>query len=717
MAAEVWDAPLEVHAASRGRALWANAVAAQTGRSFLWAPVALTLGIGWYFALGEEPGWPLLGLCSALAAVLLWYARSRPALALPALVLLGLVLATTRASWVAAPVLRTTTGEVLVTGTIERKIGGPVRSILILGVDSIEGLLPVATPRRLRMSTLSRYGDFGVGNRVAFTARLQPLPSPVIPGGFDFGRQLWFEGVGGTGRITGEIKILDAVVPIRLQLAANLLSMRETIGAKVRAAISDRTMAAIAEALINGQRSAIPKQVNTSLQLSGLAHILSISGLHMSLVAGGVFWLVRAILAAFPLLAQHRPIKKWAAGAALVAGLFYLLLAGSDTATLRSYVMIAIVFFAVIVDRPALSVRNLAFAALVILALNPEAAMSASFQMSFMAVLGLAAFYEYWTARHRDRAGEVRVIAGRVRKLAWAVAGAFAAATVTTLIAGTMSSLPAAYHFGRIAPYGIVANGLAVPVVSIVVMPSALAGVLLMPLGLEAWPLWLMGKGLELVLAISDWVAGFPGSGHVVARQPAIAAIVTASGAILVCLLAGWIRFAGLAVVAAGLMLAQFGAAPDILIERTAANVAYRSETGDLVPADPRKGKFAVDKWLIANGEQASMKEAAMRPGWTCDASRCTAQVRGKAVAWFRDEKSTPSCAGVDILIASYPLRGACRAVPLRIDRFDVWRNGAHAITITPAGMEVTTSRSQSGNRPWVTVPQARIRPAAALQH
>ncbi len=618
---------------------------------------------------------------------------------------------------VAAPTLRSVTGEVLVTGTIERKLGGPVRSTLIIGVDGIEGLASAAMPRRLRLSSLGRYGNPGLGHRIAFPARLQPLPSPVLPGGFDYGRQLWFEGVGGTGRITGEIKVLDASVPVRLQLSAGLLSLRETIGAKVRAAIPDKTLAAIAEALINGQRSFIPKQVNTSLQLSGLAHILSISGLHMSLVAGGVFWLVRAILAAFPMLAQHRPIKKWAAGAALAAGLFYLLLAGSDTATLRSYVMIAVVFFAVIVDRPALSVRNLALAALVILAVTPEAVMSASFQMSFMAVMGLAAFYEYWTARRRARADDEREPMSRPRRLALAIGGAFAAATVTTLIAGTMSSLPAAYHFGRIAPYGIVANGLAVPVVSIVVMPSALAGVLLMPLGLEGWPFWLMGKGLELVLAISDWVAGFPGSGHVVSRQPVLAAIVTASGAILFCLLSGRIRFAGLAVVASGLMLARTATMPDMLIERTAANVAFLNQAGELVPADPRKGKFAVDKWLLANGEQGTMRDAATRPGWTCDASLCTAKVSGKSIAWFRDEKTTPSCAGIDILIASYPLRGACRAVALRIDRFDVWRSGAHAVTIKPGAIDVTTSRGESGLRPWVTIPEARKRPATAVQH
>ena len=239
----------------------------------------------------------------------------------------------------------------------------------------------------------------------------------------------------------------------------------------------------------------------------------------MSLVAGGVFWLMRAILAGFPLLAQSYPIKKWAAAGALLVGLAYMLLAGSDTATLRSYIMIAVVFFAVIADRPALSVRNLAVAALIILVITPEAAVSASFQMSFMAVMGLAGFYEYWSARRRHQDYYLKPRTPAVT-LAFAVGGIVFATVITTVIAGTLSSIPAAYHFGRVAPYGILANGLAIPIVSLVVMPMALAGVLLMPLGLEAWPLWLMGKGLDLVLAVSDWVAGLPGSSLVIARQP-----------------------------------------------------------------------------------------------------------------------------------------------------------------------------------------------------
>jgi competence protein ComEC len=173
------------------------------------------------------------------------------------------------------------------------------------------------------------------------------------------------------------------------------------MGARIHAVL-DEPYASFAEALITGERSTIPAEVNRSLQVSGLYHILSISGLHMWLVAGGVFWAVRAVLALVPGLALAWPIKKWAAAAAVATGLFYLLLADSGVATERSFIMVAVVFFAVLVDRPAVSARNLALAALLILLREPEAAVDASFQMSFFAVMGLVAVYEAWSRRRKE---------------------------------------------------------------------------------------------------------------------------------------------------------------------------------------------------------------------------------------------------------------------------------------------------------------------------
>ena len=98
--------------------------------------------------------------------------------------------------------------------------------------------------------------------------------------------------------------------------------------------------------------------------ISGLGHVLSISGYHMAVVAGIVFFAVRGSLALVPVLALRYAIKKWAALAALGAAFFYLLLSGAEVATQRSFIMTAIVLVGVMIDRAALTLRTLALAAL-----------------------------------------------------------------------------------------------------------------------------------------------------------------------------------------------------------------------------------------------------------------------------------------------------------------------------------------------------------------
>jgi competence protein ComEC len=230
-----------------------------------------------------------------------------------------------------------------------------------------------------------------------------------------------------------------------------------------------------------------------------------------------------------------------------------------------------------------------------------------------------------------------------------------------------------------------------------------------MPLGLEGWPLTALGKGLEMVIAISDGVAILPGAQRVIPQLPLTSAIVLALGASILCLSVRQAKYAGCALLFSGLVMAQFSSFPDILIERTAANVAYRNSSGELLFANPHKGRFAAEKWLQANGEEIAFKEAVARAGWICDARSCRTEVKGKVLGYFMEgEGAAPSCDGLDILVAAYPLRGACKSVMTRIDRFDVWRLGSHAIAINGNTLHATTARGLSGNRPWVVVPEPR---------
>lgn len=694
------------------QALLRRVAAAQQGRGFLWWAPAFALGAAVYFSLDWEPP-VLLGIVAGVLALLAaWFGRATPLLFLAAMSCAGLAGAKFRTEIVATPLLAASSGEVTLTGRVTKvERAARQRLVIVLAPQSIAGLAPANMPGLIRLSSPEAFGKPLAGTIVSATARLSPLPSPVEPGGFDYGRSLWFEGIGATGRVTSPLVVSSAGVPLHAMMGEWLASVRSAMGQRIHAALPE-PYASFAEALITGERSTIPPEINRSLLTSGLFHILSISGLHMWLVAGGVFWAARAALALVPRLALDWPIKKWAAAAALAAGLFYMLLADSGVATTRSFIMIAVVFVAVMVDRPALSTRNLALAALLVLVCEPEAVMEAGFQMSFLAVLGLVAFYEGWARFRAGREnGEKPVRHWGQRALLWGLS-VFAASIATSLIAGFSSSLPAAYHFGRIAPYGVLANGLAIPVVGAVVMPMALLSALVMPLGLEQWPLMAMEAGLKAVVAISDFVAALPGADMIVARPQAAAMMVVAAGLIALCLLRGPIRLGGLAAMAmGGVMLLWPPPPPDLLIEATGKNVALRDAAGHLVPAWPRRARFALEKWLQANGDEASAADAAKRPGWQCAKDMCRATVKGKRVLYVSGgDETPPDCSGVDILIADYPLRGACARVPARIDRFDLWRSGAAAVWITARGIRIDTARGRQGERPWVVRPEARAR-------
>src|SRR6201999_530647 len=227
-------------------------------------------------------------------------------------------------------------------------------------------------------------------------------------------------------------------------------------------------------------------------------HVLSISGYHMAVVAGVVFFAVRALLALFPALTVGYAIKKWSAVAAFAAAAFYLLLSGAEVATQRSFFMTAVVLIAVMVDRRAITFRTLAVAAMIVLAVAPEALVHPSFQMSFAATLGLVALVQIgmprlFAASDSSAATKVALWGGRE----------IVTLLLASLVAGFATTPYAAFHFHRIAPYGVLANLAAMPVVSVLVMPAGLLGLLAMPFRFDGVFWQLMGIGVDWMIAVT----------------------------------------------------------------------------------------------------------------------------------------------------------------------------------------------------------------------
>lgn len=443
-----------------GVGICARALEAEADRWFLWLPVAFAAGILTYFALPIEPDGRIAtaGLLASLG--LLLTVRQVPlGLALGGVLFtfsLGFATAKLRTEIVRAPVLTEELRYVPVTGFVEAfEARSGKRSRITLRVITLGDLTDETRPFRVRISTAAKSATATTGQAIAVRATLMPPPQPVEPGGFDFGRQAWFKRIGATGYTTGRIEPLahPPPLPSKLRLWAEIDALRTAVNERVRAVLHGVT-GGVAVALMTGDRSGIPQHVTEAMRDSGLAHVLAISGLHMAIMAGTVFWLARALLALVPGLALRFPIKKWAAVIALLAATFYLALSGASVPTVRAWIMMSIFLIAVLLDRPAITMRNVALAALAILVVAPESLFQPSFEMSFAAVIGLVALYEWFGRRNRTRLAEASPLWRGVR---WG--GAFVAGVgVTTLIAGTAVAPFAVYHFNRMTHFGLAAN-------------------------------------------------------------------------------------------------------------------------------------------------------------------------------------------------------------------------------------------------------------------
>ena len=688
---------------TRLAATFAARLEAETDRWFLWVPVFFAAGIALYFAVPTEPDGRLavafviaaLGIVLFLRGTVLGFAAGVALLALA----LGFAGAKARTELVRAPVLQSELRHVPVTGFVETfEARVDARDRLTLRVIAIGSLTPDERPKRIRVSLAGKNTSVRPGEAVSLRATLNPPPEPVAPGGFDFGRRAWFQQLGGFGYATGRVTALENApqAPLGLRLWAKIDNLRNAVNARIRTALPGET-GAVAVALITGERGGIPNRVTEAMRDAGLAHVLAISGLHMVIMAGSVFWLVRAILALVPEIALRFPIKKWAAAIALLAAAFYLVLSGASVPTVRAFLMMGIVMIAIMLDRPPITMRNVALAALAILIVAPESLFDPSFQMSFAAVIGLVAAYEAYSARQRASASET---SAAWRGLRWG-GGLVFGAGLTTLIAGAAVAPFAVYHFHRMTHYGIAANMIAAPLISLLIMPMALLSLIAMPFGLETWPLQAMGFGIGLMVGAAEWVAAWPGAVTILPDLSGWALALIALGGLWLCLWRTRLRTLGLVIAAVGLALAPPGHRPDVLIERDGKTAALRGDGGLIFPA-ATAGTYSVEKWLLADGDGTDPGSLPRSSPFRCDPLGCVGQVKGKTVALIRETGAlAEDCRKADIVIAPFKLGKTCKAPRIVVDRAALSAGGAHALYIEGLSIRTETVAGTRGARPW----------------
>ena len=670
----------------------------ETGLSFNLMPVFLGIGILIYFTVPAEPLFAVLLMTVLVLSVLIKKIELQNRFSY-FLTIIAVIVSGMLAGQIATRLNHTP--------IIERQITIQLEGV-VLGLDysrrgaarywvkpiTLGDMKASTIPKRIRVSSAAKHKTLLPGETITGLVRLQPVSGPVYPGGYDFSFFSWHDQMGGSGFFMGRPSSDKTIHSLELgeQITVEINKIRIAIEDRIINAMPDTT-GKIAVALVTGNKTRIPEGVQESLRKTGLAHILAISGLHMALVTLTVIWCVRFALVLVPGLALKYPIKKWAVSAGFISATGYLMLSGAGIATQRAWVMISVMLLAVLMDRRAITMRSVAISATIILLLNPQSLLSPGFQMSFAAVTALVAGYEFLNDRRRLKADDRFLsisqnifVRGGNGLLIY-----FSGIATTSLIAGTATAFIAAWHFHQVAYLGLLANLIAMPIVSILIMPFVLFSILLIPYGLEFLPLTLVSSGIEWVVGISKWVEGLSPDGNT-GLLPKSAMFIFAMFLISICLFKTRLRLFSFVPLLALPFTLNSPVTPDVIIAENGRAVAIKTKEQKLGLLYPRGSKFVQTIWLKAwSGGEA---QALNLPREQCNRERCIVVLPSSKVLHivYNPDMLQSSCNRADILVAPRLWWVNCkeREPELVLKRYDFERFGTHALYIK----NVTTKAS-----------------------
>jgi competence protein ComEC len=668
----------------------------------LWLPVGLGLGTAAWFVLPDPRSWTafLLLAAAALLAPLAVAPGSRWGRALAFFCLAALVGCANvwwKAERVAAPVLarpQLARFDATVESLQRLPARGAVR--LVVAPDAAAQL-----PPRLRINVdeaAAAVPALEAGATVRLRAWLMPPAPPAVPGAYDFARAAWFQGVGGSGRALD----VELLAPAAWQgWAARLAAARQRLADHIRARLEGGE-GGIAAALATGDQAGIEEADAEAMRRSGLAHLLSVSGLHLTAVVGAVMLLTLKLLALSPALALRFRLVLVAAGAGAAAGIAYTLLTGAEVPTVRACIAALLVLLGIALGRDALTLRLVAVGAIVVILLWPESLPGPSFQMSFAAIVAIVVLHDH----PRIRGLLARRDEGVAAKL-----GRILLALILTGLAVELALVPIAlFHFHRAGLYGAFANILAIPLTTFVIMPLEALALLLDLVGLGAPAWWLAGLTLGLLLKLAHATAAAPGAVAMLPSMPlgAFASIV-AGGLWLTLWRTRWRRW--------GLVPAGFGAAwalaapsPDLLVTGDGRHLALRAGTGELALLRGGAGDYVRGLLAESAGAEPDFAELDRLAGAACSADLCAAELGRGGARWRILATRSPrlvdiealkrACAAADIVVSDRRLPATCAPRWLKADLAFLARTGGLAFTLGPEPRLATVAEGR-GRHPW----------------
>ncbi|MGN1063483.1 MAG: ComEC/Rec2 family competence protein [Alphaproteobacteria bacterium] len=666
----------------------------RSGFALLWGAF-FALGIGIYFALPVEPDWRTMTLAAFVSAVVWIVGRrdvvARTILGYVMMVCLGLCVATIRTAYVAAPVLDTPLFEVGVSGTIAKVEPRATGQRITLENVYVEGLTEKQTPHFIRLNYHQKEPVMRVGDRLSGVAHLVPPMSPVTAGAYDFARAAWFMQLGATGKL---LKMTDYVkTGMRSALMIRFEDMRAFITARVREVLPPQS-ASIAVPLIIGDQGLVTSDMYDLYRIAGIIHVLSVSGYHLTLLAGLVFFFIRGAFALYPALGEKINTKKVSAFLSLMIVLFYLFLSGLQIPAVRSFLMISIVLIGVMFDRNAISLRNAVLAGMFILLFWPESLISASFQLSFMAVFAMLSLYETL----------MRVFQNSPYRQWWyKIWLIFVGMVCVGLLASVATAPYAAYHYNQYATYSILGNLATEFLFSFAIMPLLLVAVLLMPLGWDAPFLKGAGYCLDKITDICRWITTLPYADVTVPAFDGWGLALVSTGLILIFFFTTKVRWIGLVFVLCAIGSFLTVPKPDVIIADGGKAYAMRRSDGLLQISNPTVMSIATDVWLKRNGQNPKFYDF---PPLTDKA----VIIKSKKIAF-----DSLACADADLsVLSSYGL-GDCPTPVLY--PADLHNGKTYMIFVENNRIRIECVTDILGDRPWTHFLLAKQKKSDYINH
>lgn len=672
----------------------------------LWLPVMLGVGVAAYFILDDARSWGAVALVAAAVGVFALAVdgegRAARMVAIGGLAAaIGLGLVWWRAERVAAPVL----GRAVVAtfqGRVDRIEPLAARGLVRLTLEDVasgsDARGPVALPPRLRVNLQAADAPkaLATGAVVRLRARLMPPPVAAVPGAYDYARVAWFDRVGAIGRGFAPVTIVSG--------SKRGEGLRATLTRHITSRV-EGSAGGIAAALATGDVGAISEEDAEAMRRAGLAHLLSVSGLHITAAVAATMLVVLRLLALSPSLALRVRLPLVAAGAGAAAAIGYTLLTGAQVPTIRSCVAALLVLAALALGRQAVTLRLVATGATVVLLVWPEALVGPSFQLSFAAITAIVAFHEH---------PKVAAFFGPHEEGRWRRIGRGVVSLLATGLLVEAALMPiAVYHFHKAGLYGALANMAAIPLTTFVVMPLEALALVLDAAGLGAPLWWLTERALAGLLWLAHVVAAAPGSVAALPAMPDGAYALTVAGGVWIALWRTRWRRLGLAPLVAGIGWALATPAPDVLVTGDGRHVAVRTARGVALLRD-RAGDYVRDTLAANAGFDGEPLLLAEQSDAACSRDLCAADVAAGGRRWrvlaTRSAYLVPAaeliaaCRTADIVVSERMLPKRCAPRWLRLDRSTLPKSGGVAVTLATG--KTVTVLDPADRHPWRVPPQ-----------